>query len=163
MSDIWQEAKDIETKGKAYYEQLAAQTPVEEVKSVLKVLAGEEQKHYNLFDSLQKGMPPEEAAAADVGKIAKEEFAKIAKEFQVPAGLSDAEEAYRKALSIEQASVKFYNELLSKVDDKLQQSAIETVMSEEKRHEKLVLGLLEFVRRPKEWLEDAEFNHLEEY
>lgn len=163
MSDIWQEAKDIETKGKAYYEELAEMTPVEEVKSVLKVLAGEEQKHYDLFDSLQKGMPPEEAAAADVGKIAKEAFEKIAKEFQVPAGLSDAEEAYRKALSIEQASVEYYTELLGKVDDKLQQSAIETVISEEKRHEKLVLGLLEFVRRPKEWLEDARFYHLEEY
>jgi rubrerythrin len=163
MSDIWQEAKDIETKGKAYYEQLAAQTPVEEVKSVLKMLAGEEQKHYDLFDSMQKGMPPEAAAAADVGKIAKEEFTKIAKEFRIPTGLSDAEEAYRKALSIEQASISYYSELLGKIDDKLQQSAIETVISEEKRHEKLVLGLVEFVRRPKEWLENAEFYHLEEY
>jgi rubrerythrin len=163
MSDIWQAAKDIETKGKAYYEELAEKAPVEEVKSVLTVLAGEEQKHYDLFDSLQKGMPPEEAAAANVGKTAKESFEKIAKEFQVPAGLDDAEEAYRKALSIEQTSVEYYTELLGKVEDKLQQSTIETVISEEKRHEKIILGLLEFVRRPKEWLENAEFCHLEEY
>lgn len=161
MSDIWQVAMDMEVKGRDYYLELAEKSSIGEVKGICKVLADEEQRHYNLFESLQKGMPVEAAAGADVGKVAKEAFEKIAGVFDPKAEITDAVDAYTKALELENGGIQYYTEIMGKLDDDMQKSAVDTVISEEKRHAKLVQGLVDFVSRPEQYLENAEFTHLE--
>ena len=163
MGSVWQAAMDIEKKGLEYYRQLAAESPFEELKGVFTLLADEEQRHHDLFAGMEQGMPVEAAAGPNVVVAAKDAFGRMAKALSAPDAIGDAEEAYAHALKFEQASIDYYEELLGKTDNDLQRATIETVLAEEKRHRRLVQGLLEFVRRPKEWVENAEFYHLEEY
>jgi rubrerythrin len=163
MGSVWEAAKEIEQKGYDYYEKLAAETSFDDLKGVFSKLSEEEQRHYNLFTSMENGMPPEESAGPNVMTAAKDAFQRMAKAFKTPDDIGDTEQAYAHALEFEQASIDYYQEILSKTDDKLQAAAIGSILAEEKRHKRLIQGLVEFVRRPKEWLEDAEFYHLEEY
>jgi len=40
---------------------------------------------------------------------------------------------------------------------------IEKLVSEEKKHLLVLENIIEMVNRPNLWIEDAEFNHLDEY
>ena len=163
MSTIWEKAKDIETKGRDFYIELAGKSSREEVASIFKVLADEEQKHYDLFDSLEKQLEVGELPKSTSISDAKEAFARLASAFKTEDPVEDAESTYAKALELERTSVEYYNSILEQLDDGKQKEAVKTIIGEEQRHERIVEGLMEFVRRPKEWLEDAEFYHLEEY
>ena len=77
--------------------------------------------------------------------------------------LNDAVSAYGTALSMENRSVEYYQSMVDSVSDESQKNVLIWIIREEKRHAKIVQGLAEFVRRPKEWLENAEINHHETY
>jgi hypothetical protein len=49
------------------------------------------------------------------------------------------------------------------VDDGAGRETVEAVLPQERKYLRGVEGTVEFVRRPKEWLENAEFHHLDKY
>ena len=167
MSTTFKIAKEIETEGMEFYEKLAAEAPRTELASVFTFLASAEKRHYELFDSLEKSMPNEYAAAKDSRLNFKELFQGLTEEFKKsePAlkALEDTEDAYQKALSFEQKSIDFYEKLQGDADSGLQKAIVGQLIAEEQYHARIIQGLLEFVRRPKEWVENAEFYHLDEY
>lgn len=163
MSTIWEKAKNIETEGREYYTKLAGESSREEVAGIFKLLAQEEQRHYDLFDSLEKHFEVGELPQSTAVKDAKDAFAKMASAFKAEDAVEDAETTYAKALELERNSIEYYNSILGQLDDGKQKEALKRIIGEEQKHERIVQGLLEFVRRPKEWLENAEFYHLEEY
>jgi len=50
-----------------------------------------------------------------------------------------------------------------KLESKAQKNLLLKLAEEEKKHIFLLENLVEFVSRPDTWIEDAEFNHLDEY
>ena len=162
MADIWEFAKEIEVQGKAFYEKMANDTAIEELAGAFHFLAGEEQRHYNIFDSLQKGIPAPDAKAGQIGDV-KSAFEKLSKSFEKHEVIEDSESAYEKARSLEEKSIEYYQEVLSKVSDPAQKAAVETILAQEKKHAEIVDSLKEFVKRPKRWLENAEWYHLDRY
>ena len=75
----------------------------------------------------------------------------------------DEEKLYREAMVLEQRSIGFYLDRADQSESAEQRSLFEQLAEEEKKHYRLLQNLAEFVRRPKVWLENAEFCHLEEY
>lgn len=163
MSGMWDTAKGIEEQGREYYLELAGKEPDNGIAGVLRKLADEERKHYELFDSMEKRTGISPPAPSGIVTDAKQVFAGLSESFNETAALEDAVDMYEKALALEKKSIDYYGEALDKAGEQQQKEMLSFVRGEERKHERIVQSLLDFVRRPREWLENAEFTHLEEY
>ena len=72
-------------------------------------------------------------------------------------------EAFIKAQELEKKSEEFYLEKSKQAADLEQKTIFLKIAAEEKQHYWLLDNLIEFISRPDHWLENAEWNHLEEY
>ncbi len=153
-------AKNIELEGKAFYEKLAADSPIPALSGIFSLLAKEEQLHYNVFDAWGKENRAPAPPAGTAGAGAKRIFSRLSLPFTLPQVVYDYGRAYGTALDMERKSIALYENMLAasaSADDK---KVFSFLISEEQKHEHLVEHLLEFVNEPKEFLENAEFNHL---
>jgi rubrerythrin len=155
-------AKNIEQEGKRYYEKLAKESPVSALSGIFKVLAQEEQQHYELFNSWQKTTYPHPSSSGTVSAEAKRVFAALSAQFTLPETAYDYSKAYSKALEMERKSISLYEDMLGKESSAEHKKTLSFLIQEEQKHEHLVEHLLEFVNEPKTFLENAEFNHLED-
>lgn len=162
-SNIWETAKEMELQGKTFYEEQAAFTPLKELRGTFARLAVEEQKHYELFDKLSKEQSVEPLSDPDTLGNAKEVFKSLRSSFDVAAVQEDAVTAYGKALKMEEGAIAYYSDAMSKVSTDNQKAALAAIIEEEKKHVRLMEAISEFVRRPKEWLENAEFTQIDAY
>jgi rubrerythrin len=155
-------AKNIEQEGKRYYEKLAKEGPVSALTGIFKLLAEEEQKHYDLFSSWQATSFPHPSSTGTVSAEAKRVFAALSAQFSLPETAYDYSKAYSKALELERKSISLYEGMLGKASSATQKNILSFLIQEEQKHEHLVEHLLEFVNEPKTFLENAEFNHLDD-
>ncbi|HUI92369.1 MAG TPA: ferritin family protein [Chitinivibrionales bacterium] len=155
-------AKNIEQEGKRYYEKLARETPVPGLSGIFKLLAGEEQQHYELFNSWRNTTFPHPSSSGTVSAEAKRIFAGLSSHFSFPETVYEYSKAYSKALEMERKSITLYEDMLAKSPSSPQKEILTYLIQEEQKHEHLVEHLLEFVAEPKTFLENAEFNHLDE-
>lgn len=72
-------------------------------------------------------------------------------------------ELYKKAQEIEEKSRKFYLEKAGEAVNPAQKEIFSKIADEEKKHYFILENVIEFVSRPQNWLENAEWYHLEEY
>jgi rubrerythrin len=157
-------AIEIETEGMKFYAKLAEQTPIREISGIFRFFLLEEKRHCDIFDSWKKNIdaPPVEntglaGKAAEVFKSMSEGFDRAG----VPA--IDHEDTYKKALSLEEKSILFYGNLQAGMANEEQKVVLELILQQERTHAKIINQLMEFQRHPHEWLENAEWNHYEEY
>ena len=161
--DLLELAKNIEQEGKEYYERLAKESVLPAIAGIFKLLAKEEQDHWDLFDAWQKNNTLSPAVPGTVNGEAKKVFEELAAHFNEQETVYDYTKAYSKALKLEQKSISFYENMLAKSTSADEKKVISSLIVEEQKHEHLMEHLLEFISRPKQWLENAEFNHLDEY
>jgi hypothetical protein len=127
------------------------------------MLADEEVRHYNIIEQMMKSKASAELAETGILKKVKNIFIKIKGKnlvfnFDLP-----QINFYRKAQEIEEKSYKFYIEMSDKVEIESQRKVFLKLAGEEKKHMFLLENLVEFVSRPETWIENAEFNHLDDY
>ncbi|UCD56231.1 MAG: rubrerythrin, partial [Candidatus Hydrogenedentota bacterium] len=72
-------------------------------------------------------------------------------------------ETYKKARDIERDSKEFYLQKADEAEDGRQAAIFRQLAQEESKHYFLLDNMIEFVSRPQQWLENAEFHHLEDY
>jgi rubrerythrin len=72
-------------------------------------------------------------------------------------------ETYKKAQDIEKESREFYLQKADEVQDHCQKGIFRKLAEEENKHYFLLDNIIDFVSRPEQWLENAEFHHLEDY
>jgi len=161
--NIYKYAMKMEKDGENYYRELANQTEDIGLQNILKMLADEEAKHYNIIEQMMKSKAGAELAETGILKKVKNIFIKIKGKnlvfnFDLP-----QINFYRKAQEIEEKSYKFYIEMSDKVEIESQRKVFLKLAGEEKKHIFLLENLVEFVSRPETWIENAEFNHLDDY
>jgi rubrerythrin len=127
------------------------------------MLADEEVRHYNIIEQMMKSKASAELAETGILKKVKNIFIKIKGKnlvfnFDLP-----QINFYRKAREIEEKSYKFYIEMSDKVEIESQRKVFLKLAGEEKKHMFLLENLVEFVSRPETWIENAKFNHLDDY
>jgi len=161
--NIYKYAMKMEKDSENYYRELANQTEDIGLQNILKILTDEEVRHYNIIEQMMKSKASAELAETDILKKVNNIFIKIKGKnlvfnFDLP-----QINLYRKAQEIEEKSYKFYIEMSDKVEIESQRKVFLKLAGEEKKHMFLLENLVEFVSRPETWIENAEFNHLDDY
>ncbi|MGA2506436.1 MAG: ferritin family protein [Chitinispirillaceae bacterium] len=158
-------AKEIETQGMELYSVLAHKTEIRELKGIFAFMAAQEKSHYELFDAWQKKGEAPTLPRETVVSRAKDVFKQIADHFSDQKFLPpiNYEQAYDQALLFEKKSVALYEESLPKVTDIGKQVMLKLIIDQEKAHESFISSLMEFQHHPGEWLENAEWRHMDEY
>ena len=158
---IFEYAMQMEKDGEDYYRQLAQQAANKGMKTILTMLADEEVKHYNAIQKAKIGKS--QATETAILTDAKNVFAQIEESSESFDSGIEQIELYRKAQNIEKKSRDFYLERANEVAEEYQKELFLKLADEEKKHYFLLDNIIDFVSRPETWLENAEFNHLDEY
>jgi len=161
--NIYKYAMKLEKDSEDYYNKLMSKTDDVGLRTILKMLADEEAKHFSIVEQMMKNDTYSELVETDILKNAKDIFIKIkGKKLKFNFDLTQAD-FYRSAQELEEKSHQHYLEMSNKVEDETQKNLLLKLAEEEKKHMFLLENLVEFVSRPETWIEDAEFNHLDEY
>ncbi|MFC1503971.1 ferritin family protein [Spirochaetota bacterium] len=161
--DIFEFAMQMEKDGEAMYREIADRSAHHGIKNIFTMLADDEKKHYIVFEKMKEGS----TATVDDTQVlenTKNIFMKIKENKEnIPGTGPSHKAAYENAREIEKKSIEFYESKAEKVEGRAQKDMIIRIAEEEKKHAFLVENMIEFISRPESWVEDAEFNHLEEY
>jgi rubrerythrin len=159
--DIFEYAMQMEKDGENYYRHLAQQVANKGLQAILIILADEEVKHYGAIEGMrQDNYQMLETAALDDAKNIFIEMKNQKQEFELE---QEQAKLYEKAQEIEKKSQQFYQEKANQTENDNQRKLFEKLAKEEEKHYFLLENIVEFVSRPKQWLENAEWYHLEEY
>lgn len=161
---IFSFAKQLEIDGEKYYRELAQTAPDRGVAAILTLLADGEKTHLKIIEELEAKTPCTDGCDDPILDNAKTIFMEM-KERGTPLSFDGQHyaQAYEKAVADEQAAIQFYEERAEATQNPYHRDILLKLANEEKKHKHLLENLVEFVGRPDAWLEDAEFNHLDEY
>ena len=159
--NIFEFAIQMEVDGQDFYHQLASKTTNNGIKEILNMLADDELKHQAAIEKIRvtSCVMPE----TEVLENAKNVFQQM-RDFGGHFDLSgDEETSYRQAMELEQRSIGFYQDKADQVDTPEQKALFGKLAEEEMKHYFILNNMVDFVAAPKTWLEDAEFDRLDEY
>ncbi len=159
--DVYDYAMKMEKDGENYYRDLAVKTGNKGLKHILTMMANAEVKHYHVFQNMKKNEKIPETDAEIMSNV-KNVFEKMKEEKETSGVDVSQVELYKKAQDIEKKSQEFYLEKADEVGDP-QKNIFLKIADEENKHYVLLKNIIDFVSRPLNWLEDAEWYHLDEY
>jgi rubrerythrin len=164
--NIYDFAMRMEQDGEAFYREMADQTTDKGVQHILNALADDEIKHYNIIKQMKQEAVAPQMDDTVILDSAKNVFAQMQGR-PIDAGrlvrAGPQVEIYRQAQELERQSRAFYLEKADEVPQATHKELLLRIADEEARHYFLLDHMIEFVSRPQTWIEDAEFNHLEQY
>ncbi|MHC4213333.1 MAG: ferritin family protein [Planctomycetota bacterium] len=160
--DILEFAMEKEQYSEQQYRQLAQRTPNKGFQNILTMLADEEVHHYQIIQKMKNDIS-EQVRQTNLLSDAKEIFQKM-KDSAEKLNFDTSEiELYQKAQKIEQQSRDYYLEKAYQLAGNDQKQIFLSLAEEEKKHYFLLQNIIDFVAQPETWLENAEFNNLEDY
>lgn len=164
--NIFKYAMGMELDGEHYYRELAAQSASPGLCRIFTMLGDEEVKHYKVLEALSKRIGAPHLAESPILDHVKNVFAEM-KDTEPPLRIGTTAETqlYRKARDIEQASLEFYQDQAAQAVGASHWQIFLQLAKEEAKHLRIMETLVEFVSRPEpgNWLENAEWPHLDEY
>ncbi len=160
--NIFQFAIDTEREAELYYRNLADKTSHTGMKNILTRLAEEEVRHAKIIADMAAGRTDVPSATTVLPDV-KAMFSKIVSNNLKLEPAVTAVDVYQKAKDFEIKSRDFYQAKAGEVNNPKQKEVLLFLAEEEKKHAFLIDNIISFVSRPESWLEDAEFNHLDEY
>jgi rubrerythrin len=164
--DIFEFAMQMEKDGEKYYRELMNTCKTPGLKKIFSFLADEEAKHYTYIENLQQKKSLPQTVETHILENVKNIFVGMKSEKQgLDAGTIKATAAFIKARDIEEKSRKFYQEKAGEIQNAEAKSLLKTLAKEEQKHFYIMENIIEFISRPEpgNWLENAEWHHLEEY
>ena len=161
--NVFEFAMKMEQDGEKFYRDLAGKTANAGLKQIFTYLADEEVKHYNLFKGLFESQPTD-YESTDILADSVNVFAQMKESGDIDVS-DDASQldAYKQALEWEKKAYEFFEEKCAEATDPTEKKFLETIAKEERRHYRLIDGIIEFIGQPESWVENAEFNHLMKY
>lgn len=156
-------AMKMEQEGEKFYRELADKTKNAGLKQIFTYLADEEVKHYKLFKGMleRQGV---EYESSDILVDSKNIFSEMKESGAVDvSGDTSQLESYKFALEMEEKAYTFFEEKCAEATDPKEKKFLEVIAQEERRHYRLIEGIIEFISQPETWVENAEFNQLTEY
>lgn len=160
--DIYEYAMQLEKDGEHYYRELAEKIVNPGLKNIMRMLADAEVNHYNIFRKMKNNEAvevPETPILSEVKNI----FVRMREEGDVITADGSEIDLYTRAQEIEVKTRDYYREQAGKVGDPHQKEIFLRVAEEENKHYFILENIIDFVARPFNWLENAEWYHLEEY
>ena len=161
--DIYEYAMQMEKDGEHYYRELAGNTDNEGVRNILHMLADEEIKHFHVLQHMRNNDDQVPYAESDLLQDAKNIFIAMREGKGAMEPDEDQARLYRAVQETESKSYQFYREKSESAASEAEKRLLLRIAEEERRHMVLMGSIADFVSRPATWIEDAEFNHLDEY
>lgn len=163
--NVFEYAMQMELDGKAYYEESANKVDSPELKKILLELASDEDKHYNIFKAMRDDIPVEYEQATETKILSevKNVFQILKAENKDYTFPDEAKEIWVHAREVEKQAEEFYRKSADEVDDEKKAGILHKIADEEHKHWVTMENVIKFLDRPNTWLEDAEWNNLEEY
>ena len=152
----------MEEEGEVYYREKAASCPDPNAQALLMLLSREERRHGDLIRSLKEGLSGVQYTSflKDVRTVF-EEMARTGAVFT--ANRTSMIGTLEDALKIEEKSIDLYDREAKEAEESELRELCLLLKKEEQAHYSLVNSMIEFYDRPSQWLEQAEFTHLDEY
>lgn len=164
--NIFDFALKMELDGETYYRNLAATAKDADLKTVLKALADDEQRHYEIIQLAQQQTFQYIESDPSLDKLnnvfANQKFVGDKQAFI--AKLKDEQiDIYRAALVKEQESVEIYKKLKESSQKQEEKVICEQLLHEEEKHAEVIGNIIEMLNHVNDWVEAAEFNHQDTY
>lgn len=154
-------ALKMELDGKAFYEDESARTGDFRVKQIFNMLARDEQRHYDIINEFKKSVY--NYKSTDTFKTTKNIFSDMLNKKQTFKVEIDVFDVYKQAIDMEKKSVELYTNEAIKAKTSDEKTILLKLAEEEKKHQVILENLMEFIRKGDEWVESAEFTHLDEF
>lgn len=149
-------AIEMELEGVEFYLKQAEKNKDNELSTIFKLLAEEEQKHADLIKSKMNDESYELVEDESLTEY-KNVFEDI-KDFEAEEGMVATQtDAYRFALQKEKESIELYEKLKEEATDEKSKELFEFLIEMEKNHYRIFEQLVHHLRHGEEWVEDAEF------
>lgn len=164
--NIYEFAMQMEKDGEKYYRDLARNTESTGLRKIFTMLADEEVKHYEVVEKLSRKAPNPQFADTNVLENVKNIFVEMKESKPVlKIDTTEETESYRKARDLEEMSRKFYADKAAQAENEQTRRIFKTLAREEEKHFRIMENIVEFVSRPEpgNWLENAEWHHLDAY
>lgn len=160
--NIFDFAMEMEMDGKAHYEKLAAGTPIKGLETIFRLLAADEQKHFDVIQEMKAGGSGTIADSRALDE-AKNIFQGLMGDKALLGGLRKDLDGYRHAMKIEADSVKLYEDMARKEEGKEVAQLLLKIADEENKHYNIMENLYDFVLAPQNYLAWGEFSNLKEF
>ena len=155
-------AVKMEQDGEKFYRDLAARSLDRGLQGIFNGLADDEVKHAQTLRAFEKD-PAAAMARTAILRSARTVFGGMAAAKLFTAASGDEKALYQQALELERRSRELYEAHARDALDRVSRDLFQRLAGEEAQHMTLLENMIEFISRPQTWLENAEFNHLEEY
>jgi rubrerythrin len=152
----------MEKEAERYYRDLAEKAVNPGLKSVFLLLAEEEARHHDFYSSLGR-QAGGKMKGSNLLSAVKQVFLKMRETKDTSGTGASQAELYKEALEAERHHYEFYLKKAEDAADETGRKMFRNIAAEEKRHALVLEKVLDFVSRPTEWLENAEWYHLEDY
>jgi rubrerythrin len=156
----------MEQDGENYYRELAKNCKNAGLIKIFTMLADEEVKHCKVVEQLKNKNINPQLAVAKVLENVRNIFVEMKEGKQeLHINTSEAANKFRKARDIEEMSQTFYLGKAEQVEGEQAKQIFLQLAREEGKHLRIMENIVAFVSRPEpgNWLENAEWTHLEEY
>lgn len=162
--NIFNFAMNMELDGKAHYEKLVAETPVAGLKKIFSILAADEQKHYEVVESMNAGVAMEMADSTAL-EDAKNIFQTLQIGKQHIQKLQTKLDAFRYAMMLEEESVRLYEDIARKENRKNNVVVVQLllrIIEEEKKHYNIVENIHYLIAKYENFISWQEFERFKE-
>jgi rubrerythrin len=160
--NIFDCAIKMEEEARIYYEKLAADTAVPELKDLFTMLAESEQEHRDALVKLKESLAPMKTRFKDLQGAACHFKPLLAKK-DLKAEPLEKSDVYLNIVKKEEAGIQFYVDLAGQTKDENARKILLMIAKEERKHLSIVKNIYSFVESPKNFLASAEFSNLKEY
>lgn len=160
---IIDDAIEMENRARNYYAESAEKLTDPSGKRILELLVQEEIRHAEALERLKAGKYGEIGSSSLLSEVKGLVEGAVKEGRGAVSSDASLREILQKAMEIEQATKKFYEEKKSATGDPQEKELFSLLAAQELGHYLLVSSLAEYFDRPTEWIESAEFGLREEY
>ncbi|MCK4930537.1 MAG: hypothetical protein KAT01_00115 [Candidatus Aminicenantes bacterium] len=161
--DFFKFALEMEKKTIESYRSLAEKCQSHEgVKNILLMLAEDHEKHTKTLKEM-KNNAVIEMKEPEAFREARKLFTHMQTDQDPFICDMDQVKLYEDARELVLKKRQFYLDMVMNMENEKNKSLVNQMAEEEKKQAVILNHIIEMVRRPQTWLEDAEFHHLDEY
>ncbi|OSS41411.1 Rubrerythrin [Desulfurella amilsii] len=150
----------FEEDGKKYYNEQSLRSKRDEIRSLFLMLASDEDRHYKIIEKFKEGVY--EYLPTQTFKNMPTLFNNLKNQNIDLSGSEDLLKVYDEAIKIEIKSRDFYKQSALESNNSKEREILEIISNEEDKHRIILENLMEFTRKGKEWVESAEFSHIDQ-
>ena len=165
--NVFEFAKDMEREGEKKKRKMAEDMEDEGLARICSMLADEEEKHLEWVKEMEQNTRPDISEKTEFVQKVKNVFENLDINAE-KRKLDDRHpqlKLYKRAMDIESSSRDYYKAKSEESDDASVTRIFDRMAKEEESHRQIVESMYQVLTRPLpgNWLENAEWYHLEEY